>query len=166
VSEHAFSNDSRAVSRFLPLSFGGAVSVATAASPPCSQFETGLNTIAWSRSSAGQSSGFLNRRSQVRVLPGPPDQNFSSLYSSCSAHVCVGPTMFPTRFVPDLTLSFRRCAICRRRRAALTTPFPEAQPQAFSLISDASKAQGRGACARCAAKGAAERPNPSWSHFR
>ncbi len=25
-----------------------------------------------SRSSAGQSSGFLNRRSQVRVLPGPP----------------------------------------------------------------------------------------------
>src|SRR5215831_20513765 len=31
---------------------------------------------AWSRSSAGQSSGFLNRRSEVRVLPGPPEDQW------------------------------------------------------------------------------------------
>ena len=32
---------------------------------------------AWSRSSAGQSSGFLNRRSEVRVFPGPPNNSKS-----------------------------------------------------------------------------------------
>ena len=35
-----------------------------------------------SRSSAGQSSGFLNRRSEVRVFPGPPNNKINYLADS------------------------------------------------------------------------------------